>query len=156
MPKHHHHHYHYHRERSGYARDAGRPGPGPNPHRFYRSRSDRWFAGVCGGIAEYFDWNPGFVRLAVFVSFFFFGPLTFFAYVGAALLTKSRPDAPSFRDVEEERFWRTMTTRPRMGMGELKHKFRAIDARIADMERAVVTEEYGLRRAFKDLERGAN
>jgi len=25
--------------------------------------NDRWIAGVCGGIAEYFDWDPALVRL---------------------------------------------------------------------------------------------
>ena len=29
-----------------------------------RSSSDRWVAGVCGGIAEYFGWDPAIVRLA--------------------------------------------------------------------------------------------
>jgi len=27
-----------------------------------RSRNDRMFAGVCGGIAEYFGWTPWMVR----------------------------------------------------------------------------------------------
>ncbi|MCI6619495.1 MAG: PspC domain-containing protein [Prevotella sp.] len=26
--------------------------------------NDRWIAGICGGIAEYFDWDPALVRLA--------------------------------------------------------------------------------------------
>ena len=32
--------------------------------RLLRSSSDRWVAGVCGGIAEYFGWGPAIVRLA--------------------------------------------------------------------------------------------
>lgn len=28
-----------------------------------RSQNDRYIAGVCGGIAEYFGWNPTLVRL---------------------------------------------------------------------------------------------
>lgn len=32
--------------------------------RLLRSSSDRWVAGVCGGIAEYFGWDPAIVRLA--------------------------------------------------------------------------------------------
>lgn len=31
--------------------------------KLYRSSSDRWIAGVCGGIAEYFGWDPAVVRL---------------------------------------------------------------------------------------------
>lgn len=25
--------------------------------------NDRWIAGVCGGIADYFDWDPAMVRI---------------------------------------------------------------------------------------------
>jgi len=32
--------------------------------RLYRSRNDRTLAGVCGGIAEYFGWDPTLVRVA--------------------------------------------------------------------------------------------
>ena len=32
--------------------------------RLLRSSSDRWVAGVCGGIAEYFGWDTAIVRLA--------------------------------------------------------------------------------------------
>ena len=32
--------------------------------RLLRSSSDRWVAGVCGDIAEYFGWDPAIVRLA--------------------------------------------------------------------------------------------
>lgn len=28
-----------------------------------RSREDRWFLGVCGGIARHFGWRPNTVRL---------------------------------------------------------------------------------------------
>lgn len=35
----------------------------PTNKRLVRSSSDRWIAGVCGGIAEYFGWDPAIVRL---------------------------------------------------------------------------------------------
>lgn len=38
--------------------------------RLYRSRSDRMIGGVCGGIAEYFGWDPTLVRLA-FIALLF-------------------------------------------------------------------------------------
>jgi phage shock protein C len=31
--------------------------------RLYRSNKDRMIAGVCGGIAEWLDWDPTVVRL---------------------------------------------------------------------------------------------
>lgn len=32
-------------------------------NRLYRSRENKWVAGVCGGIAEYFHIDPKFIRL---------------------------------------------------------------------------------------------
>ena len=32
--------------------------------RLYRSKKDKMLAGVCGGLAEYFDVDPSLVRLA--------------------------------------------------------------------------------------------
>jgi len=34
-----------------------------NPKRLYRSRSNRWLAGVCGGLGEYFNIDPLVIRL---------------------------------------------------------------------------------------------
>ena len=31
--------------------------------KMYRSRSNKWFAGVCGGFANYFNIDPKYVRL---------------------------------------------------------------------------------------------
>jgi phage shock protein C len=35
--------------------------------KLYRSRRDRKIAGVCGGIAEYFDVDPVLVRIIAFI-----------------------------------------------------------------------------------------
>ncbi|MDP8238895.1 MAG: PspC domain-containing protein [Candidatus Hatepunaea meridiana] len=35
----------------------------PSARRLYRSRDERLFAGVCGGLAEYFNIDPIIVRL---------------------------------------------------------------------------------------------
>ncbi|MBR3726519.1 MAG: PspC domain-containing protein [Prevotella sp.] len=36
-----------------------------------RSRSDRWVAGICGGIGDYFDVDPALVRLVYMLLTFF-------------------------------------------------------------------------------------
>lgn len=33
--------------------------------RFYRSNSDAWLFGICGGLAKHFGWNPMLVRAVV-------------------------------------------------------------------------------------------
>ncbi len=38
------------------------------PKRLYRSRDDRWLAGICGGIGAYFGLDPTLIRV-LFVLF---------------------------------------------------------------------------------------
>jgi phage shock protein C len=49
--------------------------------RLYRSRNNRWLAGVCGGLAKYFGWDPIIVRILAIVALCicFFG--TVVAYI---------------------------------------------------------------------------
>jgi phage shock protein C len=44
-----------------------------------RSRKERMIAGVCGGLAEYYNVDPSWVRLA-FVLFFFLGGCALVVY----------------------------------------------------------------------------
>jgi len=156
MPNHHHHHHHHHwRDRAGYAYRAGAPGPGPNVHRLYKDKDRAMVAGVCAGIANYYGWRPDGLRVALVILSLFMFPLPVIAYIIAAMVMKPKSSAPPSRSAEEETFWRTFSTRPKATFSELKHRFRALDTRLADLESAVVSDEYGLRKAFRDLERGA-
>ena len=152
---HHHHHHHHWRDRDGYAYQAGTPGPGPNHHRLYRDKARGKVLGVCAGIANYYGWRPDGLRVAAVLLTVFLFPLPIIAYVIAAIFMKEAPSGPVYQSTEEEDFWRTFTTRPKATFSELKHRFRALDQRIADLEQAVTSDEYGLRKAFRDLERGA-
>jgi len=48
--------------------------------KLYRSQTDRKIAGVCGGIAEYFDIDPTLVRLG-WILFLFAGGSGILAYI---------------------------------------------------------------------------
>lgn len=41
--------------------------------RLYRSRSDRWLFGVCGGFGEYFDLDPILIRVLFVIFTLIFG-----------------------------------------------------------------------------------
>ncbi len=53
--------------------------------KLYRSTENRVIAGVCGGIAEYFDIDPTLVRLA-WVLFCVLGSSGLLAYIIAAII----------------------------------------------------------------------
>lgn len=66
--------------------------------RLYKSRKDKMIAGVCGGIAEYFDIDPVIVRL-LFVIFFFIGGAAILAYIVGMIIM---PQAPMGADESYE------------------------------------------------------
>ena len=49
--------------------------------RLFRSVDDRMIAGVCAGVADYFDIDPTLVRLLFVLGFFVTGSGLFWAYV---------------------------------------------------------------------------
>lgn len=56
--------------------------------RLYRSSSDKQIAGVCGGLAEYFDIDPTLVRVAfIFVTFITGFVPGILAYIVMAIIT---------------------------------------------------------------------
>ena len=149
MTRHDHHHHHHHH----YYHQAGQPNgeASPNPHRLYRG-PDRILGGVCAGVAAYFGWRKVFVRLFAIMGLFAFPPAFFLTYLLAWWFLPARPDGRLYATAAEERFWRNVSTRPRVTLSELRHRFRALEGRIADMERTVTSDEFQLGRKFRDLE----
>jgi phage shock protein C len=62
----------------------------PDMERVYRSRTDRKIAGVCGGLATYFDIDPVIIRL-LFMLFVFFGGSGVIIYVIAWFVIPLEP-----------------------------------------------------------------
>lgn len=56
-----------------------------------RPRADRKIAGVCAGLAEYFDLDATIIRLLLVVSFVC-GGFGFFAYIVAWIVMPNEPD----------------------------------------------------------------
>ena len=56
-----------------------------NGKKLYRSDENKMFAGVCGGIAEYFGVDPTLIRLA-WVVFSLLGGSGLLAYILAAII----------------------------------------------------------------------
>jgi len=64
--------------------------------RLYRSRTERLFLGVAGGLAEWFDVDPSIVRIA-FVLFSLAGGAGFIIYIAMAILVPERPPGVAAR-----------------------------------------------------------
>lgn len=66
----------------------------PAVKRLERSRSDRMLAGVCGGLARYFDIHPAFYRVG-FVVLTLIGGAGILIYIAAALVIPDEGEADS-------------------------------------------------------------
>lgn len=127
----------------------------PNPKRFYRSRQDKVIAGVCGGLAERFGWDPLLVRiLAALILFFMAGPLIVVAYLVVWMITPYAPFGVGSFSAEEDAFWRGVSDRPRATFGTIKYTFMDLEERLKNIERTVTSDEWRLRQEFRDLEKG--
>lgn len=58
--------------------------------KLYRSRDDRFFAGVCGGIAKYFGIDSTLVRLITFLLIVP-GGLSIWVYIALAIIIPNEP-----------------------------------------------------------------
>lgn len=65
--------------------------------RLYKSTRNKRIAGVCAGLADYFETSPFFIRLLALLSLAF-GPFAIFAYVAAAVIMDKNPDEQSYYD----------------------------------------------------------
>ena len=127
----------------------------PNPKRLYRSPKENVIAGVCGGIAERYGWDPVLLRVATVLAFFIFaGPLIILAYIIAWMVIPKRPMSARPLSKDEDTFWRGVSDRPNVTFSNIRYKFMDLDDRLQRMERSVTSDEWRLRKEFRDLERG--
>lgn len=59
--------------------------------RLYRSRIDNKIAGVCGGLAQYFDVDPVIIRL-IWIFFIFLGGSGIILYIIAWIIVPLEPE----------------------------------------------------------------
>ena len=60
--------------------------------KLYRSTKDRWLAGICGGIGEYFALDPTIIRV-LFVLFSVFAGGGILAYIILWIIIPQEPEA---------------------------------------------------------------
>lgn len=67
--------------------------------RIYRSEEEKMICGVCGGMAEYFDLDPTWIRIAV-ALFCMMAGIGVFGYFVMALIIPKQPDIDVIADTE--------------------------------------------------------
>ncbi len=118
--------------------------------RIWRDPEQGWIAGVCAGIADNLGVHPGLVRAAALVGLVFFSVPTAIGYLALALALKPKPPA-LFADPAQEAFWRGLRSDPMQSLAALRDRLAALDRRLGRAETLVASDEFELRRGFRDL-----
>jgi phage shock protein C len=84
--------------------------PGDNMQRLYRSKENKVIGGVCGGIGEYFDIDPVWVRL-VFVLLIFADGIGILAYLIAWIMIPKNPEQKEMKKTKAEVVAEKVTTK---------------------------------------------
>jgi phage shock protein C len=119
-----------------------------------------WVAGVCAGVAEYFDWNVRVLRLVLVVTFLASGffPIVVVYCVLWYVLEEGAPgssfdprEAPSPAPAGGAAVAYTVPTRP-PSLKDVHARFARLDERLRNIEECVTDKEFELRRELKKLE----
>lgn len=118
-----------------------------NPHRLYRDKQNRVLAGVCAGLADYFDFSRKGLRIVVILMALFppFFPFVVLAYVLLAIIVPAKPDA-MYENQEQADFWRGVSNAPSDVFGAIRHRFRELNMRLEKMEAYVTSREFEIDR----------
>ena len=107
----------------------------------YRSRNGV-VAGVCRGLAEYYNFNVFWMRVIVVMLLFFSGfwPVLFVYFV-ASLVMKPEPVRPIQTEEEQDFYDSYVQSRPSAAR-RLKRRFENLDRRLQRMEDTVTGREF--------------
>ena len=127
----------------------------PNPHpknRIYRSRTDSVFFGVCGGIAEHFDFPPWGVRIAfIIVTLTVFPWLPILYLVLGFAVFKLAPPEEYVEDYESREFWNTYQTSRSEALNKVHRHFQKLDKRLQRLESIVTNPNFELEEELHNL-----
>lgn len=119
--------------------------------KFYLDKRNKRLAGVCAGIADYFGWDPLWVRVGFVVatvSGVGFLPLI---YLAMAFIADPKPAALYDVSDDNRRFWTGVRVAPRRTIRDVNASFRDADRRLRDLEAYVTTNNSKLAREIEEL-----
>lgn len=129
------------------------PSDFPHRNRIYRSRKSRVILGVCGGIAEHFDFPPAAVRLLLVLLALFTGPMLLIwilLYFVAGAMIREAPPEP-FETSDQEEFWNTCRTSRPAALRQIHRRYQILDKRLQRMETIVTRPQFDLEDEYRDL-----
>ncbi|MEC9406878.1 MAG: PspC domain-containing protein [Pseudomonadota bacterium] len=129
------------------------------PMNLHRDPDHGWIAGVCAGLATYFDVDRKVVRIIMVLGLIFFAWPTFIAYLVAAVLLprRSRPAvADTHRQTAPDPVLDDELDDPAYApqLHEVEDDFDHLERKLRGLEAYLSSKDLELNRAFRNLERG--
>ena len=119
--------------------------------RFYRNRDRAVIGGVCAGLADYFGFNLKVTRLLAIIAFFMATPAAIIAYLAVVVLVPSAPAPEVVEPRVDPAIRKAVRSSPTQTMSDVRGRFKALDRRLARLEKYVTSSRYQLDREFERL-----
>ena len=119
--------------------------------RFYRNRERALIGGVCAGLADYFGFNLAVTRLLAIIAFFMAMPAAIMVYLAVVILVPAAPPAELPERMVDPEVRRSVRSSPTQSMSEVRGRFKALDRRLARLEKYITSSRYNLDREFERL-----
>ncbi len=107
--------------------------------RFYLDKRNKRFMGVCAGIADYFGWEPVWVRVGFVASFFLGLGFMPFVYLAIGWFADAKPGMLYNESIEDRQFWTKLRVAPQRTVRDINASFRESDRRLRDIEAYVTS-----------------
>lgn len=119
--------------------------------RFYLDKRNKRFMGVCAGIADYFGWEPTWVRIGFALATIMgvgFLPL---AYLAIGWIADPKPSMLYDESLEDRQFWKNVRVAPQRTVRDVHASFRESDRRLRDIEAYVTSSNRSLANEIDQL-----
>ena len=108
-------------------------------------------SGICAGIAAHWGINLKWVRIFAVIALIFAPMFTLIAYGLGTFFLKPADEAPAAPKAAAKDDWATGDLPPDLSFPNLRRKFRDLEERAGAMEAQVTSQEFHLRRDFKQM-----
>ena len=122
--------------------------------RLYRDTDRAVLGGVCAGLSRHLGFNLKVTRFLAVIAFFCAMPITIVVYLAAVFLipaASSRThDDVSSEEMRKERL-REEILRAKPTVKEVRERYKAMDERLAKIEKYITSSRYELNEEFRRL-----
>jgi phage shock protein C len=119
--------------------------------RFYLDKRNKRFMGVCAGIADYFGWEPTWVRIGAVAAVVLGVGFLPIIYLAIGWIADPKPSMLYDESLEDRQFWKNVRVAPQRTVRDVHASFRESDRRLRDIEAHVTSSNRSLANEIDSL-----